>query len=535
MRITSMNVTTRNHIAGIALLFIAARTVYLLLPAGRAGGADEAVFGLMALKIAALKEFPVFCWKAEYAGAPVSYVAALVFKIFGPGFSQLGSVMLLFGIGTPLLFYFIYKRVSGSAWLAFSGALLIVFCPFLVVRYTMAALGGYGETFLGTGLIILLSWKIMEKPQSSGRRFFALGTVSGFFLYILFLIIPAIVAFALPVLVAIKKDRIKNMLLFGGGVLTGSLPLTLYTISHGGSTILRSLGRSTSLGSDDAGTPLANIVILIIRNKSSYLKTWIAEAPSLFGQYLLPESVGPVCLQLAGVTLIALFLFFIIRTLFFVKGQPERIYSVHFAYFMIALVVFAWIAGLNRARHLLPLLLALPVALFAITGMARSTRARKLLYAVFVLLYGINITALASNRNATGFHAAPATAAIMKNGICCFYGSYWSIYPILFSSHDRLFGSPMLLPYNEILTDRRPDYTDSVRVAARPAFYFTAAESGLEKEFQGFCRDNGITSRQERTPQGVLYHDLSKPVDALVKTKWNTTFEVRAPDVKKTE
>jgi hypothetical protein len=98
MQTCSMNVTTKNHLVCIFLLFVAARITYLLLPVGRAGDADEAVFGLMALKIAALKEFPAFCWKAEYAGTPVSYLAAILFKISGSGFSGSGprSFSILF-------------------------------------------------------------------------------------------------------------------------------------------------------------------------------------------------------------------------------------------------------------------------------------------------------------------------------------------------------------------------------------------------------------------------------------------------------
>jgi hypothetical protein len=522
-----MNVTIKNHLVCLILLFIAARITYLLLPAGQAGDADEAVFGLMALKIAALEEFPVFCWKAEYAGAPVSYIAAIFFKMFGPGFVPLRSVMLLFGMGTPLLFYFIYKRISGSASFALCGALLIVFCPFLALRYTMAALGGYGETFLGAGIIILLSWKIMENPESPGRRIFVLGTVCGFFLFILSLIIPAIVAFALPVLMMIKKNRIRNALFFLGGIATGTLPLILYSITHSASTIMRSLGRITSLGSDEVNAPILKIVIIIIRNKCIYLKTWLAEAPSLFGQYILPEDSEPVHLRIAGILLIALFLFFIIRTLFFTKSQPEKMYAIHFSLFMIAIVIFAWIGNLSRARHLLPLLLALPAALFSPASMVKSIRVKKLVVAAFILLYGINVAALAAERNTIGFNAEPVVAAFIKNKIRCFYGSYWSVYPIMFASKGTLFGSPMLLPYHEILTDRRPDYTDSVRAAAQPAFFFIASEMAIEKEFQSFCMNNRITSRRERSPQGVLYYDLSKPIDAVVKTKWKTEFMVR--------
>lgn len=39
----------------------------------------QAVFGMMAQKIEALEEFPLYCWEAHYAGAPVAYLGAVIF------------------------------------------------------------------------------------------------------------------------------------------------------------------------------------------------------------------------------------------------------------------------------------------------------------------------------------------------------------------------------------------------------------------------------------------------------------------------
>jgi len=197
---------TRAHVLLIVIITLITRIFYLCSPSGLIGDADEAVFGMMAQGIEALKEFPIYCWEAHYAGAPVSYVAALIFHFFGPGFVQLRLAMLPAALFTPILFYFIYRKMFEPAE-ALVGALFLIFCPFLVLHHTMAAYGGYGETYLGTSLIILLSWKIREDNVQThvSHLVFLLGFVCSFFFYLLFLVLPAIIAFALPSILRSEK------------------------------------------------------------------------------------------------------------------------------------------------------------------------------------------------------------------------------------------------------------------------------------------------------------------------------------------
>ena len=130
---------TRFHILLIIFVVLTTRILYLLSPTGQIGDADEAVFGMMAQKIQALEEFPIYCWGAHYAGAPVSDIAAAIFYFFGSGFVQLRSAMLPAALFTPILFYFVYRELVGSS-LALVSALFLVFCPFLVLRHTMAGM-----------------------------------------------------------------------------------------------------------------------------------------------------------------------------------------------------------------------------------------------------------------------------------------------------------------------------------------------------------------------------------------------------------
>ena len=156
------------HILIITGLVLVTRVGFFCSPAGRIGDADEAVFGMMAQAIGSMKEFPLYCWEAQYAGTLVSYIAALIFHFFGSGFIQLRLAMLPAAIITCVLYYHILRKLFGPNE-ALVGGLFLVFCPYLVLHNTMAAYGGYGETYLGTCLIILLSWKT-HQMNSTGKR-----------------------------------------------------------------------------------------------------------------------------------------------------------------------------------------------------------------------------------------------------------------------------------------------------------------------------------------------------------------------------
>lgn len=138
------------HLFIITVLFLMTRCLFLLTPAGRFGDADQAVFGMMAQKIALLEEYPIFAWEAHYAGAPVAYIAAIIFHFFGAGYVQLRIAMMFIVFPGFFLFYFIYRRLFDSQK-AFIGVLFLIFCPYLVLNFTTGAFGGYGESFVGTG------------------------------------------------------------------------------------------------------------------------------------------------------------------------------------------------------------------------------------------------------------------------------------------------------------------------------------------------------------------------------------------------
>jgi len=513
------------HILLIALATITTRIIYLVSPAGQSGDADEAVFGMMAQQIAALREFPIYCWQAQYAGAPVSYFAAIIFYFFGSGFVQLHLAMLPAAFFTPILFYFIYRRMFSSVE-ALIGALFLVFCPFLVLRHTMAAYGGYGETYLGTALIILVSWKIQENEGISNISYWAflLGAISGFFFYVLFLVLPAIIAFALPSIYLAKKRQNIAILPFSFGIVLGAMPMIIYNIAERGGTFVRAAGRSLSVGRDAIHTPITELIGKIVLEKLIYLKTWLASAPEMLGQYILPECFGRPILNATGLMLGIMLIWF--GVLVFVKvSSPKKYYVRQFSIFLISLVLFQWIVGLNRARHMLPLLLIVPVALFNITE--NRGFLRKFAILALSLTCGLQVIGWHEKIQISFFDPAPVVILMKEKGVKEFYGSYWTSYPIMFVSEGAIIGSPLLLPHNEILSDRRPDYTEKVRKSLSPAFIFSDDEYKLKNKFKQFLTKHHIEHESAETQHATVFFALSEPVHAEVRSPWETSFAVK--------
>lgn len=512
------------HVLLIALAVLITRILYLCFPAGRIGDADEAVFGMMAQGIEALKEFPIYCWEAHYAGAPVSYVAALIFHFFGPGFVQLRLAMLPAALFTPILFYFIYRKMFESTE-ALAGALFLIFCPFFVLYHTMAAHGGYGETYFGTALIIMLSWRIRENNVETRVSYlaFLLGFVCGFFFYILFLVLPAIIAFALPSILRAEKHRNKTILSFAAGGIIGVLPLIVYNNINSGGTLLRAAGRSLSVGREAINTPTMELIGQILSGKIAYLKTWLMSAPGMLGQYVLPEFFGGWILGIAGLFLAILFIGFVISAFINIEMSREKtFYLRQFSAFFIFLILFQWVANLNRARHLLPLLAIIPVAFFTLTR--HRFLWKKVAIGTMCLICVLHVIGWSIKMQHTGFDPRPVVEVMKEKRIKEFYGSYWTTYPIMFSSNGELIGSPYLLPYNEILSDRRPNFTKQVRSSLSPAFIFGGGEQRLKDNLQQFLIENSIKSKSIEIGSTTIFWELSKPVHAMIKSHWETSF-----------
>jgi hypothetical protein len=500
------------HMLLIFVVFVVTRGLFLFTPAGRFGDADQAVFGMMAQQIAALKEFPIFCWEAHYAGAPVAYVAAILFHFFGSGFVQLRIAMILIILPGIFLFYFIYQRLFGNMR-ALIAVLFLLFCPYLVLNCTMAAYGGYGESFLGAALIILLSWKIRERTVAIPMQCacFLLGLICGFFSYIQFYIIPLVLVFALPILWRLGKDRMKSALLFGLGGFIGLSPLIIHNFMFSAGTLSRAFGWMFLIGRQDISTSFPEVVGKTLVQKTSYLQDWFLNAPLMLGKYLLPTVSGQGLQIAAGWTLAAILIAYIVFSFQRFRTKEQVVfYHRQFAIYLLVFVLFQWTASLHADRHFMPIFFVIPIAIFRL--MEGCLQLRKTPIVILLLLGFFQVIGWIPEFRAPRFDPHPIVKMMEERGIREFYSSYWTGYPIMFLGEGRLIGSPMLLPFQEPFSDRRPKYTEQVRHGRDAAFVFGIAEKPLENEFLSFLQRNGIRHDTIAIDGTTIHYRLSNQV-----------------------
>jgi hypothetical protein len=524
-RLAGLSSHTIVHVLVISALFFFTRIIFLFTPAGRLGDADQAIMGMMAQQIASLSEFPLIYWENHYAGAPVAYIAAVIFHFFGSGFAQLRTAMLFIVLPGFFLFYLIYRRIFDSQR-AFFGVLFLIFCPYLVLNYTTGAFGGYGESFLGSSLIILLSWKIQDKAATTsvGVSCFFLGLTCGFFIYIQFYAIPAVLAFAIPALWCLGENRIKSLLRFCVGGLVGLFPLIIYNFTTGGGTLTRAAAWILLIGRDDISKAPKEVARDIFLQKGAYLMDWFLNAPLMFGQYVIPAVLGHTLQIAAGLMLIVVLMVYAVSSLTKIGGKTS-VDSHHrqFAFYLLVFILFQWVASLRSARHFMPLYFVIPIALFHLTEW--HARFKKVSIVIILLLSSLQIIGWIQEFMAPRFDARPVVKIMESRGIREFYSSYWTGYPVMFLGSGKLIGSPMLLPYNEPFGDRRPQYTDQVRNSRNSAFVFGAGEEVLKNKFLSFNRNHDITYETREIDGTHIFYNLSKPVGVFFNKKnWDNYF-----------
>jgi hypothetical protein len=376
----------------------------------------------------------------------------------------------------------------------------------------------------------------MDHQEKAGFQSLLLGLVSGFFFYIIFLVAPAIAVFPPMALWSLKNNRVRNSLLFCAGGIIGSIPLIVYNIATGGGTLVRSLSRTTRLDRADIHTSVAVILGKTIENKVLYLKDWFTHLPALFGCYIMPDELGSMATAIAGFACVGILVFFLFIAYTAVRSSDRWTMRQRgewqFALFFIALIGFVWIPTLDSPRHLMPLLIILPIAILSIINKtAEGVVTKNILTISLLVMGGLNVWGWTGPLNKIKFNPIPVVEDMNAKNIRYFYASCWTTYPIIFSSGGTAIGSPKLIRYGEPEGERRPQYTAAVRNSPNPAFFFAQSEAVLQKRFNDFLIANNVVCDSSVSSSGVLFYNFSKPVDAVVERHWATDFVLRDMDM----
>jgi hypothetical protein len=139
-------------------------------------GGDSATCYLMALRITQ-GDRPLYFYGQDYQGATEAYLAAGLFRLFGPSIPLAGAVSLLEWSLAVACGTYLAVRGTTRAWGALAGLVAAVGVPY-TLHYMTVPYWGYPAGLLVTMLVPLEAFFILERGPSPGRFFF-LGLTLG--------------------------------------------------------------------------------------------------------------------------------------------------------------------------------------------------------------------------------------------------------------------------------------------------------------------------------------------------------------------
>jgi hypothetical protein len=226
----------------LLLLLAAAGAVRLglLVLEWPASNSDEGTMGLMAMHIAAGRQFPSFMWGQSYMGTAQAYLAAAVFRVSDPSLLALRIPMLLLFLLFLIALYVLARRLYGTAVALVSVGLLALGSRELY-GHQLVAQGAIPETLLAGTLLLLLGFRLMETPgdpsNAAGQRWrlAGWGATAMLGLWSTVLVAPFVVTSAVLVWMSIRRRAAPppgRAWALGGGLLAGAMPWILHDLSH---------------------------------------------------------------------------------------------------------------------------------------------------------------------------------------------------------------------------------------------------------------------------------------------------------------
>lgn len=513
--------------AALLLVFLglALRAAWFYAPAGYPD-ADEAVFGLMALHIQQGREYPVYCWGAHYAGTAVSYLAALGYWVIGMGATALKGATLPFAAGYLASTYGIARLVL-DARSALVALVVVAVPPATALGMSVKATGGYPETLCLGGLVLLLAFRLSSSTQSVGdlrRHLFLLGLAGGFGLYILPLVMPYLVV-AGWFLYRHHRPVFSNgnLAWLAAGGLTGLSPMLVYNLQHSGATILRlgsrvlNVSKADVSNAADAPALVATWLEQYVAGLPGHLASVVGNVGPLLG---LDGAAGPVVAWgLLGAGMLALARQRREAGPIATDGPLGR----WCALVTLVTLVFAWAAGLNRPRHLVPLFSVLPLG---IAALHRTIAVRRP-----VLAHGLVALVLAASSWTLAADASrwpvkpiePLVETMRRLDIRGVYADYEIAYLTMFATREAVLASPTAWSQAAgLLVDRTPEITREVDRLPNPAYAFFQDRPEAGWFAEGLARRR-ITFDRRTVGDFVLFVNLSVPVrstDLPVSDGW---------------
>lgn len=228
-------------VLALSLVVAAVVRLGLLVLEWPASNSDEGTMGLMAMHIAEGRRFPSFMDGQSYMGTAQAYLAAAVFRVFGPSLLGLRIPMLLLFLLFLTAMYVLAKRLYGTTVALVSVGLLALGSRELY-GHQLVAQGAIPETLLAGTLLLLLAHRLLttasDPSYAAGQRWrlAAWGAIATLGLWSTVLVAPFVVTSAVLVWMAVRRRTAAfppgGLWALGGGLTAGAVPWILHDATH---------------------------------------------------------------------------------------------------------------------------------------------------------------------------------------------------------------------------------------------------------------------------------------------------------------
>ncbi len=468
---------------------------------------DTATVGLMGLNI--LKgERPLFFYGQNYFGGLESYLAALLFALFGPSEFALSLSPILFSLlwiaATYLLFAELADRRAGLA-----AAALLAVPSWETVWYSIGTYGGYPAAFAYGTLALWLVARITGRglaPRAYALHVVSLGALGGLALWTHFIAAAYLLTGGLLLLTWLLRarplwPRLWPFLAGGVPFLLGITPVLLCSDAFTGGHVAKM--------SASPGVWRRHALELFERPLQAHLfGPWRAAARHAANA----PAIARVLTVLAAVLLLAAAALYA-RTLWKTRGPTRRRFAlpVLFAAVFLALYLPNAMADVQAARYVLPLWTLSAFALFAFPLCHGERRVRRAALAVLLLwlLYSaaaaaVSIAAGAAERRDDMDSRARTVARAQALGA----RTVQMIGGPIFGHKGQIysFNARGEIAFVSCFDER---HQPSAQAAEADDDAVLAIEKGHEPEAEQTLRDLGVTFSEDRSARPRFLHRIN--------------------------
>ena len=298
------------------------------------------------------------------------------------------------------------------------------------------------------------------------------GSFGGFGLYILPLVLPYL-AVACGFLAGRRGRLLRGggwvWLLAGGSM--GVSPLIICNLAFPLATFLRLGSRMLVVSKSEALVPGAGL-----GTAAAWIVQYLLRLPTLVPGLL--QNLGPLMgLRFPGGSVLAFGLLVAAGACLWRMSGGGITFDLKeplgrwLAMLIPSMLLFVWVAGLNRPRHLVPLYSVIPLGLAASLRAINTIRPWIAQFALVVLLFAAGWDLVWTMPGPAVTPVEPLLRHLQQMEIRGVYTDYTTAYQLMFLTHEKILASPSAWSEG-VISDRTPEMTRQVDRLSDPAYVF---------------------------------------------------------------